>query len=211
MQRVIQNGMGSCHPAETIGKRGPMKPTITILLLTCFLLVLSTPAFGGDPMPLEPRKAVIKPKVHKAVKAKEAMTIMNAFRVKQVKFNTISMNNQTHLVAAVIFNKNINAATVQQNTNIRLLKKNQNNFWVDASTQNNTVQIRPNFITWVCGAPIEPNGIYKMHLRGTIKSTDGQYLDCNGDGKGEGGYLPAYESQTYRALGMLQLDEILDR
>jgi hypothetical protein len=188
-----------------------MKPTIAIILLTCFFLSMGAPAFGGEPMPLEPRKAVIKTNAHKAEKAKEAMAVMNAFRVTQVKFSTISMNNQTHLVAGVIFNKTINAGTVQQNNNIRLLRKNQNNFWVDASTQNNTVQIRPNFITWVCGAPIEPNGVYKMHLRGTIKSTDGQYLDCNGDGKGEGGNLPAFESQTYSAPGMLQLDEIINR
>ena len=31
-------------------------------------------------------------------------------------------------------------------------------------------------------------------------SADGVYLDCNGDGKGEGGYLPAYESQLYYAV-----------
>lgn len=82
--------------------------------------------------------------------------------------------------------------------NDRLLTQNSNNFWVDASTQNNIVRIRPNFITWVCGLPLQEDGTYKMHLRGTIRSKDGQYLDCNGDGKGEGGSLTAYESQTYQ-------------
>ncbi len=191
-----------------------MKATITTIMLACFFLIFSTSAFGGNPIPLEPRKARVKSNVPKAVKRKSVMTVNNAFRVKQVKFSQITLNNQTHLVAAVIFNKNINAATVMQNSNIRLLKKNQNNFWVDASTQNNTVQIRPNFITWVCGVPMEPSVTYKMHLRGTIKSTDGLYLDCNGDGKGEGGSLPAYESQTYRAPGMLtrdELEELLNR
>ena len=45
-----------------------------------------------------------------------------------------------------------------------------------------------------------------MHLRGTIKSTDGVFLDCNGDGVGEGGKLPAYESQPYQAT----VNELLD-
>jgi len=190
------------------------------LLLACIILVITIPACAGNPqVPLSPGRTMVKPavpkstaavKITKAVKPKKAaMTLLNAFRVKQVTFQKISINNQTHIVAAVIFNKNINAATVKQNLNIRLLKKAPNNFWVDASTQNNTVQIRPNFITWVCGAPLEETGIYKMHLRGTIKSTDGEYLDCNGDGKGEGGNLPAYESQTYQAVVSL-IQEIED-
>ena len=155
-------------------------------------------------MQLSPGRTMVKPiepKSTKAVKAaKTAKTMINAFRVKQVTFQKVFINNQTHIAVAVIFNKNIDAVTVKQNLNVRLLKKTPNNFWVDASTQNNTVRIRPNFITWVCGAPLEETGIYKMHLRGTIKSTDGEYLDCNGDGKGEGGNLPPYESQTYQAV-----------
>ena len=109
------------------------------------------------------------------------------------------LNNKTHLVAAVVFNRNVDATTVQENGNIRLIRKNENHFWVDASTQNNKVRIGPNFITWVCGAALE-TGYYKMLLRGTIKSADGVYLDCDGDGKGEGGSLPAYESQLYHAV-----------
>jgi hypothetical protein len=128
----------------------------------------------------------------------KSVTVLKAFRVKDVKFNKIIIDNQMHIVAAVVFNKNIDAATVEQNFNIRLLKKTPDNFWVDASTQNDIVRIRPNFITWVCGAPLEATGTYKMHLWGTINSTHGEYLDCNGDGKGEGGNLPAYESQTYQ-------------
>lgn len=133
------------------------------------------------------------------------------FRVKSVQFHTISVNNQSHLVAAVVFNNNIDASTVQQNLNIRLLKKNESHNWVDLSTQNNTVQIRPNFITWVSGAPLE-NGYYVMHLRGTIKSSDGLFLDCNGDGVGEGGALPPYESKIHQVSGIRILNETdLDR
>lgn len=209
MQNALQNGMESRRPAGIIEKRGPMKPTLAALVLACFFLALGAPAFGGDPMPLKPGKAVIKPKVPKATPRK--MTVSNVFKVNQVRFERIVINNQEHLAAAVIFNKNIDAATVMQNSNIRLLKQNASNFWVDASTQNNTVNIRPNFITWVCGAPIEAGVLYKMHLRGTIKSTDGIQLDCNGDGKGEGGQWPPYESQTYRAPGILRLDEIIKK
>lgn len=183
-----------------------MKTTRSKLLLVTIILAITTSVFGGNPqLQLSPEERTMikssEPTAIKSVKTRKAVvTVMNAFRVKQVTFQKISINNQTHIAAAVVFNKNIDAATVKQNLNIRLLKKTPNNFWVDASTQNNTVQIRPNFITWVCGAPLEETGIYKMHLRGTIKSTDGEYLDCNGDGKGEGGNLPAYESQTYQAV-----------
>jgi hypothetical protein len=131
------------------------------------------------------------------------MTLSNAFRIKEVKFEKVIINNQEYLAAAVIFNKEIDATTVQQNTNIRLLKQDSNNFWVDASTQNNNVNVRPKFITWLSGTPIEAGAKYKMHLRGTIHSSDGISLDCDGDGNGEGGQLPAYESQIYLAPGRM--------
>ena len=183
-----------------------MRTTRSKLLLVGIILATAAPVFGGNPqLQLSPeQRTMIKsaePESIKGVKAREAVVkVMNAFRVKQVTFQKIIINNQPHIAAAVIFNKNVDASSVKQNLNIRLLKKTANNFWVDASTQNNTVNIRPNFITWVCGAPLEETGTYKMHLRGTIKSTDGEYLDCNGDGKGEGGNLPPYESQTYQAV-----------
>ena len=139
----------------------------------------------------------------KAIKKGEY--VPGPFRVKEVKFETVAMDNRNHLVAAVIFNRNVDASTVQENVNIRLLTKNENNFWVDASTQNNTVNVRPNIITWVSGAPLT-NSVYILHLRGTIKSTDGVFLDCDGDGKGEGGNLPAYESQMYQSR-TIQLEE----
>ncbi|MCP4020433.1 MAG: hypothetical protein GY729_01205 [Desulfobacteraceae bacterium] len=134
-------------------------------------------------------------RVHKGTKA--VLAVPNAFRVKGVIFQKVVFNNTPRLVAVVKFNKNIDASTVQENFNIRMIKKNENHFWLDASTQNNVVRVRPNFITWVSGAPFA-DGYYKMLLRGTIKSSDGIYLDCDGDGKGEGGYLPDYESQLFQ-------------
>jgi hypothetical protein len=182
-----------------------MKTTLSTILLVCTVLVIAVPVFGGNPqLPVSPGRAIKKPALPKSVK--DIMTVLNAFRVKEVNFNKVTIDNQIHVVAAVIFNKNIDAATVKQNDNIRLLKKTPDNFWVDASTQNNIVRVRPNFITWVCGAPLKEAGTYKMHLRGTIKSTDGEYLDCNGDGKGEGGNLPAYESQTYQPVESVILE-----
>jgi hypothetical protein len=183
-----------------------MKTSITTVCAG-LVLIFCAPAFAGDPMQVEPQNMQVRPQGPRI--DKKMLTVSDAFRVKEVRFERILMNNQQHLVAAVIFNKNIDAATVQQNLNIRLLKQDANGFWVDASTQNNNVNVRPNFITWVSGAPIEDGAYYKMHLRGTIKSTDGKYLDCDGDGQGEGGALPPYESQTYRAPGMIRdLEEI---
>jgi hypothetical protein len=186
-----------------------MKHTITTILFTCLTLILSAPVIAGDPMQVEPRKAQVRPKAPTVTK--KMLTVSNAFRVKEVRFERVIQNNQEYLAVAVIFNKDIDASTVQQNSNIRLLKQDANNFWVDASTQNNNVNVRPNFITWLSGAPIEAGGLYKMHLRGTIRSTDGVSLDCDGDGQGEGGALPPYESQTYRAPGIIRdLEEIRD-
>lgn len=186
-----------------------MKPHRIIVWIAGLVLAVSAAAFAGDPVKVEPRKAVVKPNVQRAAKIKGPMKL-KAFSVKEVTFKPILLNNQTHLAAAVIFNRNIDPASVRQGNNIRLLTKNNNNFWVDASTQNNIVRVRPNHITWVCGLPLNPNRAYKMHLRGTIKSRDGQYLDCNGDGKGEGGSLPAYESQTYQAF-IRDLEDLEDR
>lgn len=185
-----------------------MRPAIAYAVLICFILLWSALAFGkGQPAQDGPKTAAdvkqFTPRIVKGAKIKPG-----PFRVKNVTFKEMTIGNQKRLVVAVIFNRNVNASTVKPNNNIRLLRKNENHFWVDASTQNNKVNIRPNFVTWVSGAPLEP-GIYIMHLRGTIKSADGIYLDCNGDGKGEGGSLPAYESKMYQVAAdrLIPLDK----
>ena len=173
-----------------------MKRAMMYLLLACLIPGLNSPAFG------ESKPGSANPKTtpaHRAVsKSTKGISVLpGPFRVKQVIFKTVANNNQTFLVAAVIFNRNLDKASVQKGVNVRMIKKNENNFWLDASSQN-TVRINPNSIVWTSGTPLE-TGYYKMVLRGTLKSADGVYLDCNGDGKGEGGYLPAYESQLYYA------------
>ena len=176
-----------------------MKKIIVGIILLCCVMGLSTLVFAKAKTGLSTSKTEAggKETIPKSIKGAKA--VPGPFRVKNVTFKEVVLNNKRHLVAAVVFNRNVDATTVQQNGNIRLIRKNENHFWVDASTQNNTVRIRPNFITWVCGAELE-TGYYKMLLRGTIKSHDGVYLDCDGDGKGEGGSLPAFESQLYHAV-----------
>lgn len=194
-----------------------MKRAMLSMVTVCFALMLSAPAFGkGAPSPEGQRSAGdVKPYSNKHIKG--ANIKPGPFRVISVSFKEITVQNAKRLVAAVVFNRNVDAATVLPNNNIRLLKKNQNHQWVDAATQNNTVNVRPNFVTWVSGAALEP-GVYIMHLRGTIKSRDGIYLDCNGDGKGEGGALPAYQSQMYQVtadrlipIDEERMDELRDR
>ncbi len=173
-------------------------------LFLCFVLCFSVLASAKSKPVSETSTTKTIPKSTKGAKV-----VPGAFQIKMVIFSTIVLNNQPHLAATVFFNRNVDASTVQQNVNIRMLKKNENHFWLDASTQNNIVKIRPNFITWLSGAPLK-NGLYKMYLRGTIKSADGVSLDCNGDGKGEGGYLPAYESQLYQS-NIIELEELEEK
>ena len=175
------------------------------MIFLCALLLVAPLVFAKEMSGAAGSKAItgVKKAVPKTMKG--AKVVPEAFRVQKVSFQQVILNNRPHLAAAVVFNRNVAAASVKENLNIRLLRKNENHFWVDASTQNNTVRIRPNFITWVSGAPLE-TGVYRMHLRGTIKSADGVFLDCNGDGVGEGGNLPAYESQLYQAT----VNELLD-
>lgn len=194
-----------------------MKPTIAHVMPICFILLWSALAFGKGQPAHDGQKTAADVKQFPSKSVKGAKIKPGPFRVKNVTFKEMTINNQKRLVVAVIFNRNVNASTVKPNINIRLLRKNEQHFWVDASTQNNKVNIRPNFVTWVSGAPLEP-GIYIMHLRGTIKSADGIYLDCNGDGKGEGGSLPAYESKMYQVaaerlipLDKEQMEELKDR
>jgi len=152
-------------------------------------------------------REVSKIKTGKALEAKNVPV-----RVQSVQFGNVSYNGEPHLAAGIIFTKEIDAATVKQNNNIRLLKQ-ENGFWVDVSTQGNIVRIMTKHITWLSGAALEA-GAYRMHLRGTIKDTDGLYLDCNNDGSGEGGNLPAYDSPIHNvpvgdieeeSSGMLEL------
>ena len=176
-----------------------MKNLKLLIALLCLVIGLSTPVFAKSNVSSAISKKTVKPARTIPAATKGVKYVPGVFKVQNVTFKTVSLNNKTHLAAAIVFNKNINASTVVQNVNIRMLKKNEQHFWLDASTQNNIVRVRPNFITWVCGKPLESGGVYVMHLRGTIKSSDGVFLDCNGDGKGEGGALPAYESKLYQS------------
>ncbi|MCK5097761.1 MAG: hypothetical protein KAR45_06635 [Desulfobacteraceae bacterium] len=188
-----------------------MKTLKLLLILVCLVMGLSSFVFGKTATgSAVPKKTVTNNK--KILKsAKGAKVLPGPFRVKNVTFNMVSVNGKRYLAAAVMFNRNVDASTVNENSNIRMLRKNENHFWVDASTQNNTVRVRPNFITWLCGKQLE-SGAYVMHLRGTIKSADGIFLDCNGDGVGEGGNLPAYESKLYKSpvLPPRELEEKVD-
>ena len=183
-----------------------MKFFTGVLVFFCLLPITSTVVCALEKKPaISPRQFVsprgVVPKLKKGALVKPV-----PLRVTSVQFSTVTINNQSHLVAGVIFNKRIATVTVMQNANIRLLKKNANHFWVDASTQNNIVRVTPNAISWVSGAPLE-NGYYVMHLRGTIKSEDGLFLDCNGDGVGEGGNLPPYESQIHQVTNVIPARE----
>ncbi len=181
--------------------------TFTVFLVV--LLVTST-AFGKETTPSARNVAPggEMPKVTtKGVKPAHPLP----FQVTSVEFHEMSQNNLSFLAVGIYFNKDVDPASVQQNVNIRLLKKDENHFWRDASTQNNNVRVVQHVITWASGAPLE-NGYYVMHLRGTLKSKDGLFLDCNGDGQGEGGALPPYESAIYQVNipepGMLDPREI---
>jgi hypothetical protein len=185
-----------------------MKTLKLFIILICLVMGFTTFAFAkAKPRSTNSEKNVkpvtVKPEVKKGLKV-----IPGPFRVQSVQFKLVPLNGKQHLATAVIFNRNVDKSSVKQNNNIRLLRKDAQHFWRDASTQNNKVRIGPNFVTWVCGKPID-NEVYVMHLRGTIKSADGVFLDCNGDGKGEGGSLPAYESQLYQLeIPIQMLDDL---
>ena len=177
-----------------------MKYITTLIALIGLLATMNSPCFAeAQPQRAKPRAVDVSKDSAKSKPLKGAKAVPQPFRVQSVQFQKVPHDGTARLAVAVFFNKEIDPVTVQQNANIRLLRKNENHFWVDAATQGNVVNVRPNIITWLSGAPLE-SGVYIMHLRGTIKSRDGLYLDCNGDGQGEGGNLPAYESQMYNAV-----------
>jgi len=184
-----------------------MRRSAEIIIL--FFVVLMVAAAIASGKEATPSAQSVSPREVKPPVTKKGVTPVQplSFQVQSVNFLEMSNNNQRFLAVTIFFNKDIDPASVQQNVNIRLLKKDENNFWCDFSTQNNNVRILNRVITWAAGAPLE-NGYYVMHLRGTLKSTDGLFLDCDGDGHGEGGYLPAYESAIYQVnLPELELIE----
>ncbi len=175
----------------------------------CFLLVIViVPAFAAEK--ISPKNRAVAPPATMPKAATKGLQVKpGPFQVTSVQFQEFNQNNQSFLAAAIYFNKEVDPASIQQNVNLRLLKKNENHFWLDASTQNNNVRVTQHVITWASGAPLE-NGYYVMHLRGTLKSKDGIFLDCDGDGAGEGGALPPYESQIYQVNipepGLIDID-----
>ncbi len=125
-----------------------------------------------------------------------------SFRVKKVTFKEVVGNGSKYLAAAVEFNQKVKADSIAKGVNHRVLRFD-NGSWVDAYPSGNTnIRVLGKFITWASTVPISP-GEYKVHLRGTIKNTNGDFLDCDKDGKGEGGYLPPYESAVYTISGRI--------
>ena len=101
-----------------------------VVIVLCFIFGVSVLAFG---------EAQKNPYLPNAVKSankflpqaiKGAQVVPGPFVVQSVQFSTIVVNNRTHLVAAVMFNRNVDASSIQENVNIRLLKQKENNFWV---------------------------------------------------------------------------------
>jgi len=216
---VIERGNSTFYFLGEVNKGEKMKKIIFLLVLMLIPGLVFAEAQKGSvykkrktvydkisPASLKETQVVTPMHIAEPVKIKIAAPI--SFQVTEVNFETVEVEGQTRLVAAVMFNKDIDSATVEENLNIRLLKQDDQGFWRDASTQNNHVNVRPSFITWVSGASLE-GGLYKMHLRGTIQSADGLYLDCDGDGTGERGNLPAYESQVYQSE-LIELDPMED-
>jgi len=168
-----------------------MKTTLVFLLVILMCHSINAAVLQRPNIPSNIQE-ISKIKTGKALEANDVPV-----RVQSVQFDEVSWNGTHHLAVGVIFTKEIDPASVQQNLNIRLLKE-ENGFWVDVSTQGNVVRIMQKHISWLSGAPLE-TGSYRIHLRGTIKDKNGLYLDCNNDGIGEGGNLPAYDSQIYSA------------
>lgn len=63
-------------------------------------------------------------------------------RGQSVQFGEVQVDGELHLAAGIIFTKEIDAATVNQTQNLRLLRE-ENGFWVDVSPQGNVVRIMP--------------------------------------------------------------------
>jgi len=127
----------------------------------------------------------------------------DSFQVRKVEFRQVQVEGRARLAVLIEFNREVDPGSIRHGVNLRVLR-HDNGFWVDAFPSGSRYEVTDRFIDWVAGAPIDP-GVFKVHLRGTIKDVGGNFLDCNYDGQGEGGNLPAYESETYSGEALLLL------
>ncbi len=119
--------------------------------------------------------------------------LLQSFRVNSSSIRFLTIDKKLYLTAGVKFNKTPDTSTINQGMNFRILYRDSNGFWRDAFNTDGIITRIGNTIKWQSPTP-GSEGSYKIHLRGTIRDLNGEELDCNNDGKGEGGSLPAYES-----------------
>ena len=133
-----------------------MRGFAAIILIGYVFMGMNSPVYAEEQSGNRKTEAENASRGQTSVRPSKGVTVLpGPFRVQSVQFKEVTIGGKPHLSAAVIFNKKIDPSTVQENVNIRMLKKNENHFWIDASTQGNVVQVRPTFITWVSGAELQ--------------------------------------------------------
>ncbi|UCG35703.1 MAG: hypothetical protein JSW17_02590 [Candidatus Omnitrophota bacterium] len=168
--------------------------TYLVLGLTVSLWAIRTKTFTGPR--LKSRETLRKPRGTSITKT---LKIPQSFQVVDSKFRYVTVGNEVHLKVDVTFNKNVDLSSISLGNNFRMLRRNQAGFWVDVHKTHDSIQGFGKKVIWSSNE-WAAEGALKLHLRGTIKSTGGDFLDCNGDGKAEGGYPPPYESSIFYSV-----------
>ncbi|MCP4653629.1 MAG: hypothetical protein GY858_09665 [Candidatus Omnitrophica bacterium] len=132
----------------------------------------------------------------KAPLIKGATKLNVSFQVINSSFNYVVVGNVSAMKIDINFNKNVDQSSINWGHNFRVLRRGQDGFWRDSYQDPGTMQVSGSHITWQSNGWAN-EGPHKLHLGGTLKGTGGQFLDCDNDGKGEGGYPPPYESEIF--------------
>jgi hypothetical protein len=119
-----------------------------------------------------------------------------SFQVVNLSIGYVVLDDNLHFKIIVDFNKNIDLSHIHFGNNVRWLVKDVNGNYIDAYPEGGHLQVEGKQLIWTSKSPAI-QGSQKLLLKGTLKSVDGKYLDCDGDGDGEGGNLPTYESIVY--------------
>lgn len=170
----------------------PMNSLKMSLIVSVLILGFTAPLMAEPEIP-ESEETAQQPRM---LMARKVILAQEPFRVNNLAYGYVVQGEHLHFKIMIDFNKNIDLSCIQFGSNVRWLVKDMNGFYKDTYPAGGDIEVDGNRLIWTSKEPAI-SGHQKLLLKGTLKSTSGDYLNCEGNCRGAGRDTTVYDSGIY--------------